>query len=153
MRRVWMSASKRLGRTGVRRAAILVPGVAGLLAAAVMSATAATAPAPSPLSANGVLGYPSYLSSPDGHFHLVMTRNGDLVETLTGIRWLWSSGTSAYPGARALMQVNGRYRTATGVSVSSKGTCPVSSSQATMPSEYRSVAGVRSPPSACSGDM
>jgi hypothetical protein len=91
----------------VRRAAILVPGVAGLLTAAVMSATAATTPPPSTLSANGALVYPNYLQSPDGHFHLVVTQNGNLAETIPGIRTLWSTGTYKYPGARAVMQVNG----------------------------------------------
>jgi hypothetical protein len=91
----------------LRRAAVLVPGVAGLLTAAVMSATAATAPPPSTLSANGVLSYPNYLQSPDGHFHLVMESNGNLAETIPGDRTLWSTGTSKYPGARAVMQVNG----------------------------------------------
>jgi hypothetical protein len=81
--------------------------VAGLLTAAVMSATAATAPVPSTLSANGVLSYPNYLQSPDGHFHLVVTKNGNLDETIPGIRTLWSTGTYQYPGARAVMQVNG----------------------------------------------
>ncbi|HEX3975891.1 MAG TPA: hypothetical protein VHW96_06475 [Solirubrobacteraceae bacterium] len=94
-------------RGGARRAAIVVPGVAGLLTAAVMSATAATAPAPSTLSANGVLTYPNYLQSPDGHFHVVMESNGNLAETIPGDRTLWSTGTSQYPGARAVMQVNG----------------------------------------------
>jgi hypothetical protein len=84
-----------------------VPGVAGLLAAAVMSATAATAPPASNLNANGVLSYPNYLQSPDGHFHLVVTKNGNLAETIPGIRTLWATGTYQYPGARAVMQVNG----------------------------------------------
>ena len=74
MRRVWTTARGRAAGKGVRRAAILVPGVIGLLTAAVMSATAATAPPPSTLSANGVLSYPNYLQSPDGHYHLVMTK-------------------------------------------------------------------------------
>jgi hypothetical protein len=107
MRRVWITAKEHLIRRGVRGVAILVPGVAGLLTAAVMSATAATAPPPSTLSANGALSYPSYLQSPDGHFHLVMSSNGNLVETIPGDRTLWSTGTSKYPGARAVMQVNG----------------------------------------------
>jgi hypothetical protein len=92
---------------GLRRAAVLVPGVGGLLAAAVMSATAATAAAPSILSANGALTYPNYLQSPDGHFHVVMQSDGNLVETIPAERALWSTGTSRYPGARAVMQVNG----------------------------------------------
>jgi hypothetical protein len=91
----------------LHRAAIVVPGVAGLLTAAVMSATAATAPAPSTLSANGVLSYPQYLQSPDGHFHAVMESNGNLEETIPGDRALWSTGTYKYPGSRAVMQVNG----------------------------------------------
>lgn len=107
MRRVWTTARRRAVSTGSRRAALLVPGVAGLLTAAVMSATAATPPPPSTLSANGALAYPSYLSSPDGHFHLVVTKNGNLAETIPGIRTLWSTGTYKYPGARAVMQVNG----------------------------------------------
>ena len=107
MRRVWITAREHSVRTGVRRVAILVPGVVGLLTAAVMSATAATAPPPSTLSANGVLSYPNYLQSPDGHFHLVMSSNGNLAETIPGDRTLWSTGTSKYPGARAVMQVNG----------------------------------------------
>ena len=107
MRRVWITAKEHLVRRGVRRVAILLPGVAGLLTAAVMSATAATTPPPSTLSANGVLSYPSYLQSPDGHFHLVMSSNGNLAETIAGDRTLWSTGTSKYPGARAVMQVNG----------------------------------------------
>ena len=107
MRRVWITAREHLVRRGVRRVAILVPGVVGLLTAAVMSATAATTPPPSTLSANGVLSYPNYLQSPDGHFHLVMSKNGSLAETIAGIRTLWSTGTSKYPGARAVMQVNG----------------------------------------------
>lgn len=94
-------------RGGLRRVAIVVPGVAGLLTAAVMSATAATAPVPSTLSANGVLTYPNYLQSPDGHFHVVMESNGNLAETIPGDRTLWSTGTTKYPGARAVMQVNG----------------------------------------------
>jgi hypothetical protein len=102
-----MTARSHAFGKGVRRVALLVPGVAGLLTAAVMSATAATAPAPSTLSANGVLSYPNYLQSPDGHFHLVMSSNGSLVETIPGDRTLWSTGTSKYPGARAVMQVNG----------------------------------------------
>lgn len=107
MRGDWLTASRRAGRRGLRPAAVLVPGVAGLLAAAVMSATAATAPAPSTLSANGVLSYPNYLQSPDGHFRLAMRSNGNLAETIAGDRTLWSTGTSKYPGARAVMQVNG----------------------------------------------
>ncbi len=50
---------------------------------------------------------PHYLQSPDGHFHVVMESNGNLVETIAGGRTLWSTGTSKYPGARAVMQVNG----------------------------------------------
>jgi hypothetical protein len=107
MRRVWSTAREHLVRAGLRRMAIVVPGVAGLLTAAVMSATAATAPAPSTLSANGVLAYPNYLQSPDGHFHVVMESNGNLAETIPGDRTLWSTSTSKYPGARAVMQVNG----------------------------------------------
>lgn len=107
MRRVWMTAKGRAVGKGMRRAAILVPGVVGLLTAAVMSATAATAPPPSTLSANGVLAYPNYLQSPDGHYHLVVTKNGNLDETIPGIRTLWSTGTYQYSGARAVMQVNG----------------------------------------------
>ena len=107
MRRIWITARALVSGRGLRRAAVLVPGVAGLLTAAVMSATAATAPPPSTLSANGVLSYPNYLQSPDGHFHLVMGSNGNLAETIPGDRTLWSTGTSKYPGARAVMQVNG----------------------------------------------
>jgi hypothetical protein len=107
MRRVWVTARRHAQGRGLRRAAILVPGVAGLLAAAVMSATAATAPPPSTLSANGVLSYPNILQSPDGHFHLVMRSNGNLAETIPGERTLWATGTSSHPGARAVMQVNG----------------------------------------------
>jgi hypothetical protein len=95
-----------LGQRG-RRAALVVPGVIGMLTAAVMSATAATAPPPSTLAANGVLSYPSLLQSPDGHYHLVVTKNGNLDETIPGIRTLWSTGTYHSPGARAVMQVNG----------------------------------------------
>ncbi len=87
--------------------ALLVPGVAGLLTAAVMSATAATAPPPSTLSANGVLSPNQYLQSADGHVRLIMRDTGDLVETIAGGRTLWSTGTSTHPGSRAVMQVNG----------------------------------------------
>ena len=86
-----------LGRR-VRRAALVVPGVAGLLTAAVMSATAATAPPPTILSANGVLGPNQYLQSADGHFRLIMRNTGDLVETIAGGRTLWFTGTSRIRG-------------------------------------------------------
>ncbi len=107
MRRVWMTVRRHALGGGLRRAALVVPGVAGLLTAVVMSATAATAPPPSILSANGVLGPNQYLQSADGHFRLIMRSTGNLVETIAGGRTLWSTGTSTHPGSRAVMQVNG----------------------------------------------
>jgi hypothetical protein len=104
MRRALTASSSR-GR--LRLAALLVPGVAGLLAAAVMSATAATTPPSSILSANGVLASGQYLQSPDGHFRVTMGAGGNLVESVTGGRSIWSTGTAKYAGARAFMQVNG----------------------------------------------
>jgi len=102
---------RRLGslirQRALRRAAIALPGVAGLLTAVTLSATAATTPPPAVLGANGILAAGQYLQSADGHFRVTMQSNGNLVETVTGGRALWSTGTSKYPGARALMQVNG----------------------------------------------
>ena len=107
MRRVWMTARRHaLGQRG-RRTALLVPGVVGMLTAAVMSATAATAPPPNTLSANGVLGPNQYLQSADGHFRFIMRGTGNLVETIAGGRTLFATGTSTHPGSRAVMQVNG----------------------------------------------
>ena len=88
MRRVWMTVRRHALGGGLRRAALVVPGVAGLLTAVVMSATAATAPPPSILSANGVLSPNQYLQSADGHFRLIMRDTGALVETIAGGRTL-----------------------------------------------------------------
>ena len=107
MRRVLMTVRRHALGRGLRRAVLVLPGVAGLLTAAVMSATAATAPPPSILSANGVLAPNQYLQSADGHFRVIMRSNGSLVETIAGGRTLWSTGTSSQPGSRAVMQVNG----------------------------------------------
>jgi hypothetical protein len=107
MRGVWTTARRHaLGKRG-RRAALLVPGVVGMLTAAVMSATAATAPPPTTLSANGVLGPDQYLQSADGHFRFIMRGTGNLVETIAGGRTLFSTNTATHPGSRAVMQVNG----------------------------------------------
>ncbi len=107
MRRALTAMTRRSPRRRLRLVALLVPGVAGTLAAAVMSATAATTPPPSVLSANGILSSGQYLQSPDGHFRLTMGAGGSLYESVTGIRTTWSTGTSKYTGARAFMQVNG----------------------------------------------
>ena len=72
MRRVLSAITDHSQRRRLRLVALLVPGVAGLLAAAVMSATAATTPPPSILSANGVLTSGQYLQSPDGHFRVTI---------------------------------------------------------------------------------
>src|ERR1700759_436992 len=107
MRRVWMTTRRDArGRRG-RRAALLVPGVIGMLTAAVMSATAATAPPPTTLSANGVLGPNQYLQSADGHFRFIMRSTGNLVETIAGGRTLFETDTATHTGSRAVMQVNG----------------------------------------------
>ena len=107
MRGVWTTARRHaLGKPG-RRAALVVPGVVGMLTAAVMSATAATAPPPTTLSANGVLGPNQYLQSADGHFRFIMRSTGDLVETIAGGRTLFLTDTGSHPGSRAVMQVNG----------------------------------------------
>jgi hypothetical protein len=107
MHRVLTAMRTRSPRRRLRFGALLIPGVAGLLAAAVMSATAATTAPPSVLNANGVLASGQYIQSPDGHFRVAMGTNGDLVESITGGRGIWSTGTSKYKGARAVMQVNG----------------------------------------------
>ncbi|HET8979766.1 MAG TPA: hypothetical protein VFN87_16520 [Solirubrobacteraceae bacterium] len=81
----------------------------GVSAAAALSATAAPAPPPAPdtLNANGSLTSGQFIASPDGHFRVTMDGNGNLVESISGGRGLWSTGTAGHPGARALMQVNG----------------------------------------------
>jgi hypothetical protein len=107
MRGVRVTTRRHSVRRGWRRAAIVVPGVAGLLTAVVMSATAATTPHPSTLSANGTLASGQYLLSPDGHFRVLLQSNGNLVESILGGRALWSTGTYKSAGARAVMQVNG----------------------------------------------
>lgn len=107
MRRLGSLIGPRASARTVRRAALLIPGAAGVLTALALSATAATAPPPSTLSANGTLASGQYLQSPDGHFRVSMRGNGNLVERVHGGRVLWSTGTSKYPGARAFMQVNG----------------------------------------------
>jgi hypothetical protein len=107
MRRVWITIRRHGWSRGARRAALLVPGVVGLLTAAVMSATAATAPPSSILSANGVLSSNQYLQSADGHFRFIMRSTGNLVETIAGGRTLFSTDTATHPGSRAVMQVNG----------------------------------------------
>ena len=107
MRRAWTVTSRHPLHRGLRRAALVLPGVAGLLTAVALSATAATPAAPTTLPANGTLTTGQYLQSPDGHFRVAMRSNGNLVESVTGGRWLWSTGTSKFPGARAFMQVNG----------------------------------------------
>jgi hypothetical protein len=86
---------------------MLLPGVAGLVTAVTLSATAATITPPTALSANGTLTSGQYIQSPDGHFRVLMQSNGSLVESVPGARALWSTGTSKFPGARAFMQVNG----------------------------------------------
>jgi hypothetical protein len=94
---------------GMRRLGLLLSavaaGAAGVLTAVALSAT--PAPAPSTLPANGSLTAGQRIQSPDGHYSLAMASDGNLVESVSGGRGLWSTGTSRYPGAHALMQVNG----------------------------------------------
>jgi hypothetical protein len=107
------SARHRIGRSlGIwgpgniaRGLAAAVAAAAGLSTAVALSATAATAPATLP--ANGTLTAGQAITSPDGHFRVTMQSNGNLVESISSGRWLWSTGTRAHPGARAIMQVNG----------------------------------------------
>jgi hypothetical protein len=107
MRRLGTFIRQRVRTRGARRAALALPGAAGILTALALSATAATTPPPTTLGANGTLAAGQYLQSADGHFRVTMHSNGNLVETITGGRALWSTGTWKYPGSRALMQVNG----------------------------------------------
>ena len=107
MRGVWMTTRRHAGGRRGRRAAVLVPGVIGILTAAVMTATAATAPPSTTLSANGVLGPNQYLQSADGHFRFIMRGSGNLVETIAGGRTLFATNTATHTGSRAVMQVNG----------------------------------------------
>jgi hypothetical protein len=107
MRRVRTVTARHPLHRGVRRAVLLLPGVAGLLTAVALSATAATPVAPSTLSANGTLTSGQAIQSPDGHFRVLMQSNGNLVESIAGGRALFATGTSKFAGARAFMQVNG----------------------------------------------
>lgn len=47
------------------------------------------------------------ITSPDAHYHLTMSSDGNLVETVNGGRVLWSSGTSGHQGARAVVTADG----------------------------------------------
>ena len=60
----------------------------------------------SQLTAGGVLGAGSWLTSPNGHFRLAMQPDGNLVDYWEGQR-VWASGTSGHPGADLEMQPDG----------------------------------------------
>lgn len=113
MGRVWTviceHARLRGTRYIVRGFVTALAAAGGVSAAAALSATAAPAPAPAPdtLSANGSLTSGQFIASPDGHFRVTMQGDGNLVESISGGRGLWATGTGGHPGARALMQVNG----------------------------------------------
>ena len=107
MRRIWTVTSRHPLHRALCRAALLLPGVAGLLTAVALAATAATPAPPSTLGANGTLTSGQYIESPDGHFRVLMRTNGNFAESISGGRGLWSTHTSKFPGARAFMQVNG----------------------------------------------
>jgi hypothetical protein len=89
----------------VRGVAAGLAAAAGVSTAVAVSATGA--PAPATLPANGALTSGQFISSPDGHFRVTMQSDGNLVERISAGRPLWSTGTAAHPGARAIMQVNG----------------------------------------------
>jgi surface antigen len=58
------------------------------------------------LWAKGTLTSGQYLISANGQYELIMQRDGDLVEYMSG-HALWSSGTSGHRGARVTMQSDG----------------------------------------------
>jgi hypothetical protein len=98
------SPPSRAGRPA--RSALLV----GLLSAAVIALTpAVAAAATSTLSPGGVLTAGQSISSPDGHYQLIMQSDGNLVLYVAGGRALWSSKTHGDTGDYAVMQTNGNF--------------------------------------------
>jgi hypothetical protein len=90
-------------------------GLAALGLAAALAGSLAVGPATSAAAQDkkaGRLGSGEYmrtgavLNSPDGHYHLVMQDDGNLVEYVGG-RPLWATGTHGHPGAFAAMQTDG----------------------------------------------
>lgn len=78
------------------------------LAAAVLGLTpAAASAASSTLGPGETLTAGQALTSPDGHYELVMQADGNLVLYIAGGRSLWSTQTAGNPGAQAVMQTNG----------------------------------------------
>ena len=76
--------------------------VAGLVVA-----PAAASAASSGLGPGETLAAGQALTSPDGHYQLVMQGDGNLVLYVAGGRSLWSTQTAGNPGAQAVMQTNG----------------------------------------------
>ena len=89
------------------------PPFLGRVALAFALATAALALAPAVAAAAGTLGpggtltAGQVLTSPDGHYDLVMQSDGNLVLYLETGRALWSTKTAGNPGDHAVMQTNG----------------------------------------------
>jgi hypothetical protein len=59
------------------------------------------------LGAGGTLGAGQSIVSPNGEYELVMQSDGNLVESISGGRSLWSTQTADNAGAHAVMQTNG----------------------------------------------
>jgi surface antigen len=103
---------------------VAATSVDGVVAAGVPPrpvAAAPTAPAPAPLPSESPLslehgqhtldsgqglGPNEQIISPDAHYRLTMSPDGDLVEEV-GKRVLWSTGTAGHPGAYALVTADG----------------------------------------------
>lgn len=83
--------------------------VAALVAGPAMSAAlpAAADASTNTLATYGTLAAGQDIVSPDGHYQLLMQADGNLVESVTGGRALWASGTAGDNGAHAVMQANG----------------------------------------------
>lgn len=72
-----------------------------------LQATAGARPRATLLGSGRRLRSGQSLTSPGGQYHLVMQRDGNLVEYTAGGRVLWASGTAGHPGAWVVMQADG----------------------------------------------
>jgi hypothetical protein len=92
-----------------KRPAVLMLAL-GLLTASMIALTPGVAAAATgTLGPGAVLTAGQELTSPDGHYDLVMQSDGNLVVYIAGGRALWSSKTEGNPGDYAVMQTNGNF--------------------------------------------